>query len=88
MQSNIWTEKKAIKVVYERYIRITFVSLITLFLNYTVLGKKHKQLIMVDYTHFVFGQQWQGAKKFTFPLCLSVIICDIFCFCDFYNMLQ
>lgn len=51
-------------------------------------GKKHKQLIMVDYTHFVFGQQWQGAKKFTFPLCLSVIICDIFCFCDFYNMLQ
>lgn len=48
---------KAIKAVYERYIRVTFISLITLFLNYTEWEKKHKQLIMVDYTHFVFGQQ-------------------------------
>lgn len=34
-------------------------------------GEKHKQLIMVDYTHFVFGQQWQGViKKSAFPLFL------------------
>lgn len=30
---------KAIKVVYKRYIRVTFISLITLFLNYIVLKK-------------------------------------------------
>jgi hypothetical protein len=47
---------KAIEVEYERHVRVTFLSFITLFFNYTV-WEKHKQLIMVDYTHFVFGQQ-------------------------------